>query len=59
MKQVENYKPRIREKCRVCKVYLSAGCVNDICKKCSARRMLDYPLLDSIQKLHEESILNE
>ena len=35
MKQVENYKPRIREKCRVCKVYLAKGCVNDICLKCS------------------------
>jgi hypothetical protein len=35
MKQVENYKPRIREKCRVCKVYLPKNCLNDICLKCS------------------------
>lgn len=34
MKQVENYKPRIREKCRVCKCYLVNGCLNDICQKC-------------------------
>jgi len=37
MKQIENYKPRIREKCRVCKSYLPAGCVNDICQKCSSK----------------------
>ena len=35
MKQVENYKPRIREKCRVCKVYLAKGVLSDICLKCS------------------------
>jgi len=52
MKQIENYKPRIREKCRVCKIYLPAGSFNDICKKCSARRMY-------VIQLHEESILNE
>jgi hypothetical protein len=37
MKQIENYKPRIREKCRVCKIYLPAGCMNDICLKCSRK----------------------
>jgi len=37
MKQIENYKPRIREKCRFCKCYLPNGCVNDICLKCSKR----------------------
>ena len=24
-----------REKCRVCKIYLAKGCINDICVKCS------------------------
>jgi hypothetical protein len=37
MKQIENYKPRVREKCRVCKIYLQKGCLNDICKKCSSK----------------------
>jgi hypothetical protein len=35
MKQLENYKPRIREKCRVCKSYLAKGVISDICLKCS------------------------
>ena len=35
MKQVENYKPRIRDKCRYCKCYLPKGCINDVCLKCS------------------------
>jgi hypothetical protein len=37
MKQIENYKPRERDKCRHCKCYLPKGCVNDICMKCSDR----------------------
>jgi len=41
-----------REKCRVCKIYLQKNCLNDICIKCSARRMY-------VIQLHEESILNE
>jgi len=35
MKQLENYKPRIREKCKYCKVYLPKNTLNDICLKCS------------------------
>ena len=35
MKTVENYKPRIRDKCRYCKCYLPKGCINDVCLKCS------------------------
>ena len=48
MKQVENYKPRIREKCRFCKCYLPKGCVNDICLKCSGK--LYFFLLSKIDK---------
>jgi hypothetical protein len=29
-----------REKCRFCKVYLSKGCLNDICLECSKKNVI-------------------
>ena len=30
-----------REKCRVCKIYLAKGCLNDICLECSKKNVIE------------------
>ena len=44
-----------REKCRFCKVYLSKGCLNDICLECSKKNVyISWDVKVALQRIIEK-----